>query len=205
MSGNFYFSFVSTSVAYIAIPRNKGKIKTSTSDKKLTRHMYGKVLTAEICSQSCTRKKSPLAWTGAAWNRKVMMTFLLFMRASKRWLGWRKTENARRDRLGWLCDTHCRVILVILRYSFAHLLLVTFCGAAVLKVINQKTIVKCGRSYKVRITVYVLRLGEFARHSFSLFGGKRLSPQTSKTGESTASLSPAERWTITEIRRQLNS
>ena len=25
-----------------------------------------------------------------------------------------------------------------------HLLLVTFCGAAVLKVINQKTLVKCG-------------------------------------------------------------
>ena len=44
-SGNFYFSFVSTSVAYIAIPRNKGKIKTSTADKKLTRHMYGKVRT----------------------------------------------------------------------------------------------------------------------------------------------------------------
>ena len=59
--------------------------------------MYGKVLTVEICSQSCTRKKSR---TGAAWNRWVMMTFLLFMRASKRWLGRRKTENARRDRLG---------------------------------------------------------------------------------------------------------
>ena len=46
---------------------------------------------------------------------------------------------------------------------------------------------------------------QFARHPFSLFGGIRLSPQTSKTNESTASLSLAERWTIKEIRRQLNS
>ena len=40
---------------------------------------------------------------------------------------------------------------------------------------------------------------QFAEHSFPLFGGIRLSPQTSKTSESTASLSLAERWTITEI------
>ena len=33
----------------------------------------------------------------------------------------------------------------------------------------------------------------------------RLSPQTSKTSESTASLLLAERWTISEIRRQLYS
>ena len=42
--------------------------------------------------------------------------------------------------------------------------------------------------------------------SLDLFpGGVRLSPQTSKTSESMASLSVAERWTITEVRRQLNS
>ena len=36
-SGNFYFSFVSTSLAYTAIPKNKRKIKTKiTRDKKLT-------------------------------------------------------------------------------------------------------------------------------------------------------------------------
>ena len=35
--------------------------------------------------------------------------------------------------------------------------------------------------------------------------GIRLSPQTSKMSESTATLSFAERWTITEIRQQLNS
>ena len=39
----------------------------------------------------------------------------------------------------------------------------------------------------------------------NLPGGIRVSPQTSKTSESTASLSFAERWTITEIRQQLNS
>ena len=52
----------------------------------------------------------------AAGNRWVMMTFLLFTLASKRWLGWRKTGNPRRDRLGWFCDTYCGDIL---RYSFA--------------------------------------------------------------------------------------
>ena len=40
--------------------------------------------------------------------------------------------------------------------------------------------------------------------TFSLFGGIRPSPQTSKTSKSTAMLSLAERWTITEIRRQSN-
>ena len=46
---------------------------------------------------------------------------------------------------------------------------------------------------------------QFARHSFNLFAGIRLSPKTSKTSESKASLSLAEQWTITEIRWQLNS
>ena len=41
---------------------------------------------------------------------------------------------------------------------------------------------------------------QFARHSFNLFAGIRLSPKTSKTSESKASLSLAEQWTITEIR-----
>ena len=35
---------------------------------------------------------------------------------------------------------------------------------------------------------------QFARHSFSLFGGIRLSRQTSKTSKSAANLSPAQRW-----------
>ena len=40
---------------------------------------------------------------------------------------------------------------------------------------------------------------QFSRHSFSLFGGITV------PNESTARLSLAERWTITEIRRQSNS
>ena len=147
-----------------------------------------------------------------------MITFLLFTPASKRWLGWRKTENARRDRLGWFCYSCCTVIL---RYSLRYVLSVTFCGAAVLKVMDQKTLVKRRWSYKgayncvcintwtvCQTRVYHLQIfdwKQFARHSFSILGGVRLSLQTSKTNESTVSLSPAERWTITEIRRQLNS
>ena len=46
---------------------------------------------------------------------------------------------------------------------------------------------------------------QVARHSLSLFEGIRLSPQTSKTRESMASLSLAQGWMITEIRQQLNS
>ena len=40
--------------------------------------------------QSVCQKKSRFAWTGAARNRWVMMTFLLFAPASTKWLGWRK-------------------------------------------------------------------------------------------------------------------
>ena len=36
-----------------------------------------------------------------------------------------------------------------------YVLSVTFCGAVVLKVMNQKTLVKRRRSYKVGITVYM--------------------------------------------------
>ena len=45
---------------------------------------------------------------------------------------------------------------------------------------------------------------KFAGHSFSLRGNK-IQSQTSETSTSKASLSLAERWTITEIRRQSNS
>ena len=43
----------------------------------------------------------------------------------------------------------------------------------------------------------------FARHSFSLIGGIIRSPQTRRVNQRLAAL--AERWTITEIRRQSNS
>ena len=44
---------------------------------------------------------------------------------------------------------------------------------------------------------------QFARHSFNLFAGIRLSPKTSKTSESKASLSLAEQWTENNYRNSL--
>ena len=90
-------------------------------------------------------------------------------------------------------------------------------------VMDQKTLVKRRWSYKVRRTVYILTLSEFARHEFTnlwletfswtlpdtlslSLTGIRLGPkQARRVNDSTASLSLAERWTITEIRRQSNS
>ena len=66
--------------------------------------------------------------------------FLLFTRASTcmKWLGWRQAENTRRDRLGSFCNIYSTVIFRILRYVCS----VIFWGAAVLKVMDQKTVVK---------------------------------------------------------------
>ena len=78
----------------------------------------------------------------------------------------------------------------------ANRLSVSFCGAVVMKVMDQKTLVKRRWSYKVRITVYILTPSEFcqtrvhkslignlARHSFSLFDRNKTRPKTSKTSE----------------------
>ena len=64
-----------------------------------------------------------------------------------------------------LADAH----ISNLGYLWRYVLTVTFCGAVVLKVMdqNEKTLVKCRSSYKVRITVYIKTLGEFARHEFT--------------------------------------
>ena len=86
------------------------------------------------------------------WGREesveVMMTFLLFAPTSTKWLGWRNDRKSWRDRSGRFCDIYCAVILW---YSYA----VTFCGAVVLKVMDQKTLVKRRGGYKVRLTVYI--------------------------------------------------
>ena len=102
----------------------------------------------------------------------------------------------------------------------ANRLSVSFCGAVVMKVMDQKTLVKRRWSYKVRITVYILTLSEFARHEFAnlwletsvldslslSLTGIWLGPkQARRVNHSTASLSLAERLTITEIRRPSNS
>ena len=69
---------------------------------------------------------------------------------STRWLGWRQDHEgtARVDFVQFIVqsyfDTHLRCPL-----------LVTFCGAVDLKVMDQKTLVKCKWSYEVRITVYI--------------------------------------------------
>ena len=150
-----------------------------------------------------------------------MMTFLLFAPASTKWLGWRKTQ-IKKLTIGRFCDINRAVIL---RYSFAlHTWLsVTCCGAVVQNVIDQKTLVKRRWSYKVRRTVYILTLSEFARHEFtnlwletfswtlpdnfslSLTGIRLGSKQARRVNDSTASLSLAERWTIAEILRPSNS
>ena len=67
---------------------------------------------------------------------------------------------------------------------------VAFCGAAVMKVMDQKTLVKRRWSYKVHITVYIVTLSEFARHKslignlarhpFSSLDRNKTRPQTSK-------------------------
>ena len=48
-----------------------------------------------------------------------------------------------------------------------YVLSVTFCRAVVMKVMDQKTLVKRRGSYKVRRTVYILTLSEFDRHEFT--------------------------------------
>ena len=74
------------------------------------------------------------------------MTFLLFALVSiTEWLGRHKTQKIPKEQLtiGRFCDINCAVTL---RYSFVlymcYVLSVTFCGAVVIKVIDQKTLVK---------------------------------------------------------------
>ena len=132
---------------------------------------------------------------------QVMMTFLLFAPASKRWLGWRKTENPEGSAQVHFVTFIVQSYFDWRRYSFALRVISDILGAAVLKVMDQKTLVKRRWSLKVHITGYIKTHFEslpdtiskifdqeqFARHS--LFEGIRLSPQTSKTvSESTATI-----------------
>ena len=145
-----------------------------------------------------------------------MMTFLLFAPASTKWLGWRKTQKIPKEQLtiGGFCDIVQSHFDTLLRYVLS----VTFCGSVVMKVTDQKTLVKHRWSYKVRRTVYILTLSEFARHEFTNLWLEtfswtlpdtlslsltriRLGPkQARRVNDSTASLSLTERWTITDIR-----
>ena len=153
-------------------------------------------------------EKSRFAWTGAARNRWVMMTFLLFAPANKRWLGWRKTENP--EGTAWV-DFVTFIVQSYFDTLLRCVLSVTFCGAAFLKVMDQKTLVKRRWSYKVCITVYISINSCQTRIYKSLIGNNScqsifLSLRGNKTlSQRLTSLSPAERWMITEIRRQSNS
>ena len=66
---------------------------------------------------------------------------------------------------------------------------------------NQQTYINTWRVCQTRVDKSLIRnnLPDTLFLSLDLFGGIILNPQTSKTSESTASLSVAERWTITEI------
>ena len=88
-----------------------------------------------------------------------MMTFLLFAPASTKWLGWRKDRNP---------EGTLRFVTFIVQSYFNTLLRYagTFCGAVVLKVMDQKTLVKSRWGYKVRL-LCMITLGEFARHEFT--------------------------------------
>ena len=44
VSGNFYFSFVSTSLAYISIPKNKRETKITWDKKLTTTYTYSVIL-----------------------------------------------------------------------------------------------------------------------------------------------------------------
>ena len=50
------------------------------------------------------------------------------------------------------------------------MLLVTFCGAVVLKVMDQKILVKRRRSYKVRIIAYILAVDTTAAPALYIVG-----------------------------------
>ena len=80
-----------------------------------------------------------------------MITFLLFAPASTKWLDDVKTENPE----GTAQVDFVTFIAVQSYFDTLLCYVVTFCGAVVLKVIDQKTLVKRRGGYKVRLTVYI--------------------------------------------------
>ena len=147
-----------------------------------------------------------------------MMTFLLFAPVSTKWLGWRKDRKSWRDRLGRFCDIYvCTRTSILVRvtcyllHSVEQLFWKLWTKRDSLsadKAIKLKGVWNCVYINNWRVCqtrVHKSLIGNLTRHSFSLFDRNKTHAQTSKTSESTASLSLAERWTITEIRRQSNS
>ena len=73
-----------------------------------------------------------------------MMTFQLLAPTSKRWF---KGPQLKVDFVTFIVQSYFDTLL-------RYMLSVTFCGAIVLKVMGQKTLVKRKLSYKGRITIY---------------------------------------------------
>ena len=129
-----------------------------------------------------------------------MMTFPLFAPATTRWLRWRKDRKSRRDRLGRFCDIYCTVLL---RYSFALRVISDILGSncfesygpkdtsqAQTKFLDAYNCVYITLKWKVcQIRVHKSLIRNLARQSFSLFDRNKTQRQTSKTSESTVSLS----------------
>ena len=149
------------------------------------------------------------------------MTFLLFTPANKRWLGWKKKkkENPRGDLLRWVCGTYCTVILW---YSLALRVISDILWSSCFECYGPKdSPYMRGWFYSVGITVNIYKnlesfpnmslsftnlwLETICRTLFLSLWGNKTQSTSSKMGELTASLSLAERWTITEICLQLNS
>ena len=195
--------------------------------------MLRKVLTVEWYIR--IPEKSRFALTGAAWNRWVMMTFLLFAPASKRWFDcarntWYPRATSNRFRatvylslyiskqskmykttiIGWgFCDIRNNQGLGKCYEPRPLARLITLTSTLSISDITKTSSNNCLMYKNLEIlpdtSLQIFDKKQFAEHSFSLFGGIRLCPQTSKTSESTASLSIADRWTITVIGPQLNS
>ena len=147
--------------------------------------MYTKESTVSWNIQSVYQKKSWFAWTGAARNLKVMMTFLLFEPASTKWLGWRT--------LILFCVTcyhwHSVEQMFWKLWTNRHSLSAD-------EVIRRRV---------CQTRVHKSLIGNLAKHSFSLSDRNKDSAPNKQDEWTTASFSLTERWTITEIRRQSNS
>ena len=144
------------------------------------------------------------------WNHWVMMTFPLFVPTSKRWLGWQKTENPDRDRLGRFCDIYYTVILwYYFKLRVVSDILWYSCFESMewtkRHPLSADEVIRCVYYYNC---VYMLTLEEFASHKFlnpwleticqTLFfflrNKTRSKNKQDEWNKSTASLSLAEQW-----------
>ena len=160
--------------------------------------------------------KNRFGWSGASWNDWVIMTFLLFTPANKRWLRWKKKKrkSPRGPR---------RLILWHLLYSDTSLLSWVTCYQwhSVEQLFwmlwtQRHSLYKRGWFYSVGITENICKnleslsftnlwLEKICQTLFLSLWGNKTQSTLSKMGELTASLSLAERRSTTEIWRQLNS